>query len=399
MKMLFFMYMLGCSVNCYLFFHYVLYSKGSKLTKTLITLFLLVVAGVPPLLSAYFEGAVPGVETFYDWMSSGYLFGINGFSIYSAGLYFCYIGCFFLAIITATFDIIQLFFLVVFKLRFNGRQRRRLRRVFIVVTLCINVSALYQGIKIPEVEEVTISSSKIKEELTLVVLADLHITRHSSKERLAKIVQKANALNPDIVILDGDIIDDYIDMVEKKSGASFELKNLKSKYGMYFVMGNHEYLYDRNGDIVEAIKSYGARVFINEGDHVAGVYFGGICDITNFKRHVRKHLSKATPDLIPDVDTAMAGALPDDYKILLSHTPAQIGENDINLVISGHTHGGQLFPLHLIIKYSNHGYIGGLYNVDEDKNVYVSEGTAQWGPAMRLLSHTEISKIVLKPKN
>ncbi len=399
MKMLFFMYMLGCSVNCYLFFHYVLYSKGSKLTKTLVTLFLLVVAGVPPLLSAYFEGVVPGVETFYDWMSSVYLFGVNGFSIYSAGLYFCYIGCFFLAIITATFDIIQLIFLVVFKLRFNGRQRRRLRRVFIVVTLCINVSALYQGIKIPEVEEVTISSSKIKEELTLVVLADLHITRHSSRERLAKIVQKANALNPDIVILDGDIIDDYIDMVEKKSGASFELKNLKSKYGMYFVMGNHEYLYDRKGDIAEAIRSYGARVFINEGDHVAGVYFGGICDITNFKRHVRKHLSKATPDLIPDVDTAMAGALKDDYKILLSHTPAQIGENDINLVISGHTHGGQLFPLHLIIKYSNHGYIGGLYNVDEDKNVYVSEGTAQWGPAMRLLSHTEISKIVLKPKN
>ena len=398
MKMLFFMYMLGCAVNCYLFFHYVLYSRGSKLTKTLVTLFLLIVAGVPPMLSAYFEGVVPGVESFYDFISSKYLLGINGFSIYSAGLYFCYIGCFFLAIITSVFDIFQLILLVFFKLRFNGRQRRHLRRAFLVITLCINISALYQGIKIPKVEEVRISSSKIHEELTVVVLADLHITRHSSRERLAKIVQKANDLNPDLVILDGDIIDDFIDMVEKKSGASYELKNLKSKYGMYFVMGNHEYLYDRKGDIIEAIKSYGARVFVNSGESVAGVYLGGICDITNFKRHVRKHLSKATPDLIPDVDTAMAGAKKDEYKILLSHTPAEIGENDINLVISGHTHGGQLFPLHLIIKYSNHGYIGGLYNVDKDKNVYVSQGAGQWGPAMRFLSRTEISKIILSPE-
>lgn len=254
-----------------------------------------------------------------------------------------------------------------------------------VIAVVLSLYAFYEGTKIPPFKEVVLHSDKIKQETTFAVITDLHINRAVSAERVRTIVEKTNALNPQAILLVGDIIDDTDNLDEQIA----ELAKLKAKDGVFMVLGNHE-VYRGASVISRKIKEIGFKFLFNEGEEISNnIFIAGIPD----------YLSSAyVSSLTPNIRKTLQNSKDENYKILLSHSPSFIDTLDngkIDLQLSGHTHGGQIFPFHLGVKRANH-YLAGLYDTNGMK-LYVSRGSGTWGPQMRLLAPSEVTIIKLEP--
>jgi len=169
-----------------------------------------------------------------------------------------------------------------------------------------------------------------------------------------------------------------------------ELKGLKSKYGTYFVVGNHEYFHGLE-EIIEAVKDLGIRVLENEnvyiGDKDEGFNLAGVYDIFGYRASHHE----------PDLNAALKGTS-NSPTILLAHQPKYVNEVvGVDLMLSGHTHGGQLYPFRFLVKLQQ-PYIIRLHQHNKNLQVYVNKGTGFWGPPMRLGSTAEITEVVLTPK-
>lgn len=256
----------------------------------------------------------------------------------------------------------------------------------VVLALGISFYALYEGVKIPSVKEVEFASAKIKNNLSFVHLTDIHINRASSPEHLQAIVEKTNALQPDFIVMTGDIVDDNARYLDKY----FEiLSELKASYGVYYSVGNHEG-YSGMLPILEKLRHAGFEVLFNRGHEIPelNVFIAGIPDL---------QLAGDAPLFKVDFEQALHGTEPNNYRILLSHRPNVsdfIDASAIDLQLSGHTHGGQIFPFHLLAKKANR-YLSGTY-FDNGVDIYVSNGAGYWGPPMRLLAPSEITHITVK---
>ena len=259
----------------------------------------------------------------------------------------------------------------------------------VALTFLLGFYALYEGIKLPAVKEVTLASPALKREYTLVQLSDLHINRTIPPERIEKLVEKVNTLEPDVILLTGDIGDDKVEAVGPQMAA---LEELQSKYGTFAVFGNHEFY---NGLMPWQFKfgKMGWSALFNYGLPVKDteLYVGGVPDVS---------IARGSPFFKIDVDRTLENSSDGQYKILLSHTPRfqkeMITKAQYDLQLSGHTHGGQIFPFHLLVKQANK-YLAGLYDVNDTK-LYLSRGAGYWGPPMRLFAPSEITVIRLKPE-
>ena len=122
--------------------------------------------------------------------------------------------------------------------------------------------------------------------------------------------------------------------------------------------------------------------------------------ITGSPLAIASSIARGSPFFKIDVDRTLENSSDGQYKILLSHTPRfqkeMITKAQYDLQLSGHTHGGQIFPFHLLVKQANK-YLAGLYDVNDTK-LYLSRGTGYWGPPMRLFAPSEITVIRLKPE-
>lgn len=280
--------------------------------------------------------------------------------------------------------------------RFNPSSPELLNKVnlvTVVLALAISLYAVYEGVKMPAVKEVVIETDKPVKGFTFVQLSDIHIHRGVTEEKIEKLVEKVNALNPDVIFLTGDIGDDEAAHVMP---AAEKLGGLKSRYGTYVVMGNHE-LYRGYKTWEKVFKDLGFKVLYNDGDSLndSGVFAGGVADAS---------FAYVVPSLKADADKAFEKATPEEYKILLAHSPLlERGDKEsagrphpFDLQISGHTHGGQIFPFHFLVKPVNK-YLAGLYPVNGG-HLYVSRGTGYWGPPMRLLAPSEITWFKINPE-
>jgi predicted MPP superfamily phosphohydrolase len=200
-------------------------------------------------------------------------------------------------------------------------------------------------------------------------------------------VLEVNLLKADLVVITGDLVDIKLD----KANKCLELlKNLESKYGTYFVVGNHEYFHNIEA-IIKKVKSLGIRVLENEnvyiGEKAKGFNLAGVYDIFGYR----------TNTYVPDLQKALLGKA-DAPTVLLAHQPRYIEEvkGEVDLMISGHTHGGQIYPFRFLVKLVQ-PYIAGLYRHNEQLQIYVNRGTGFWGPPMRLGASSEITKIILVP--
>ena len=260
--------------------------------------------------------------------------------------------------------------------------------IVVMLTVFFVTLAIYGGAKEPELKELEFSSSRISKDMRIVMISDTHINRTTPVEKVKRLVERVNALEPDAIVLVGDIADDKVEAVSEHMDA---LGELKAKYPPLYTFGNHEFY---NGLIPWQFKfkTMGFLIMFNHGvripDH--NVYIAGIPDA-----HIANNSDVWNVNFIQ----AFKGAKEGNYRILLSHTPDfadYLSKDSVDLQLSGHTHGGQIFPFHILAKYANK-YLSGLYDVNGIK-LYVSNGAGYWGPAMRLFAPSEITLIELKAK-
>lgn len=266
--------------------------------------------------------------------------------------------------------------------------RRSLDIISVGALFGLNIRAVSEAQHIV-FEEVDIKIKDLKKTYSIVQLSDIHIGGLIDAGFIKSIVAKINALEPDLVVITGDLVDIEIKYAK---GALNELASLKSKYGTYFIVGNHEYFHDIY-EILKTIKSLGINVLENDsvyiGEEGSGFNLAGVYDLFGYR----------TLEYVPDLGKALSQALPNSPTVLLAHQPLYIEEvekTDVDLMLSGHTHGGQLYPFRLLVKMQQ-PYIGGLYSHNENLQIYVNRGTGYWGPPMRLGVSSEITAINLLP--
>jgi predicted MPP superfamily phosphohydrolase len=220
----------------------------------------------------------------------------------------------------------------------------------------------------------------------IVQISDVHIGPTLQRAFLEEIVSQVNALKPDLVAITGDLVDGTVAEIGE---LMTPLKDLKAKDGVYFITGNHEY-YSGAQTWLNHLPSLGVRPLRNERVAIggpAGFDLAGIHDPT---------AKQMDPTHAPDLSAALAGRDPARPVVLLAHQPRQSKEaieQGVDLQLSGHTHGGQVFPMTLLV-HLVHPFVLGLHRTG-DFQIYVSAGTGYWGPPMRLGTSSEITEILL----
>jgi len=223
--------------------------------------------------------------------------------------------------------------------------------------------------------------------MTIVQLSDMHLGPTLRRRFVERVVAQVNALEPDVIAITGDLVDGS---VEKLREVVAPLTKLRAKHGTYFVTGNHEY-YSGAVEWCDELTRIGIRVLRNErvriGSEAASFDLAGIDDY-----HAREFGHGHGADL----GRALAGADPSQAVVLLAHQPIAVHEareRGVGLVLSGHTHGGQIWPWHFFVRLQQ-PVVQGLHRFG-DTQIYVSCGTGCWGPPMRIGAPAEITKIVL----
>lgn len=223
-------------------------------------------------------------------------------------------------------------------------------------------------------------------QLHIVALSDIHLGTIIEKRHMKIIVNRVNLLNPDIILIPGDIIDEDIrPVISSKVGD--RLLEFKSKYGVYAVTGNHEYI----GGVHKAKKFLSEHNILLLNDTAVLIddsfYLAGREDLTinQFLHKKRKALS----EIVSDIDKTKP-------VILLDHQPfklEQAEQNGIDLQLSGHTHHGQLWPFNFITRMVYEISWG--YKKKGQTHYYVSSGVGGWGPPIRTVNRPEIISIKL----
>ena len=272
----------------------------------------------------------------------------------------------------------------------RGASSRMRRRDFVVGCLSAAavpaaVTMVRAGIRLPEVRRVELSFPDLPSAFDgyrIVQLSDLHVSAAARAERTEGIVRLANACNPDLVVITGDIVDGT---VRAHRGDVEPLGKLAAKDGVLGCNGNHEYYsdpvrwaveFDRLGirmlrnEAVEIRRGGDAIAVIGQNDPVSG-----------------------------DTDISAAASSSAPFRILLAHRPTRLAEHaamGVRLQLSGHTHGGAALGLDRLVARSNEGHVRGLYR-EHGMSLYVNAGTGQWaGFPERVGVPTEITEIVLR---
>jgi len=293
------------------------------------------------------------------------------------------IGIIFLTFSTAViYDVLQLFI--------NNVSIEENRRAFLKKGLdCVSVAtavglsgrAMYEATHIV-IEEVEVKLKNLKQPYNIVQLSDVHIGGIIDQVSIKEMVEKTNALKPDLVVITGDLVDIAL---KYAISALNELKALESTYGTYFIVGNHEYLHDLE-EIIVTVNALGIKTLENEsvyiGEEGKGFNLAGVYD----------HMGYRVEHHEPDLEKALLNSDKNSPTILLAHQPLFIKEvkSGVDLVLSGHTHGGQLYPFKVLVRIVQ-PYLAGLYQHNDKTQIYVNRGTGFWGPPMRLGSSSEIT--------
>lgn len=236
------------------------------------------------------------------------------------------------------------------------------------------------------IETFSLTSPKIIEPIRIVQISDLHLGLLSNEQYFQKVVAEINSLDADIIVCTGDLVDmqmDHLDVLGKI------MSGLKAWHGKFAVYGNHEALAG-----LQASRSFtegiGFTLLSNIGTTIDdAINLVGVDDPAVEGRFQSSSVNE--PDLLQQYDNGL-------YTILLKHQPsveqASIGLFDLQL--SGHTHGGQIFPFGLLIHLFYKAPFG-LSQLKSNGWLYVSRGTGTWGPPMRVLAPPEITLIQLQP--
>jgi predicted MPP superfamily phosphohydrolase len=224
-------------------------------------------------------------------------------------------------------------------------------------------------------------------QLKAVLVSDIHLGVINRSERLVRLVEKINALKPDVVFFAGDVVDEAVSQEEEEKMVGC-LKAIEAPLGLYACPGNHEY-YSGFARNISYLEKAGVQVLLDRAVKVGDYFYVlGRKDWTAV-RQGEKRLSLKEIIARDNIDLSRP-------VIVLDHQPLYLDEAaaaGVDLQLSGHTHAGQLFPLNLINKLvyeKNWGYLR-----KGQTHFYISAGSGTWGPAVRTGSHSELVLINL----
>ena len=258
----------------------------------------------------------------------------------------------------------------------------------------VSAFAIFQAVRAPAVSEYEVALKKLPANLdgmVLVAVTDLHLGAQRRSGWMAERVAQINALKPDAVLMVGDQVEDN-PLGEPELAAV--LRALQAPRGVWAVTGNHEFYGDVDTTITE-FAAGGVRWLRNEKVELApGLVLAGIDDIGRSMRGGREYLG-GLEAVVPEKSDAKSEAA----TILLCHIPATpivegAAARGVGLMLSGHTHGGQIWPFNFLVQRRFPRYMGE-YRVGEMALV-VSRGAGGWGPRMRLWRSGEIVKLTLR---
>ena len=265
------------------------------------------------------------------------------------------------------------------------------KRLFLARSLAVGVGGVVAGLSAlgvrnalgaVQVKEVEVRLRGLPAALAgfkLVQISDVHVGALLRKDWVGHVVDRIRSLSPDLVAITGDLVDGTVDELREQVAP---LGRLEAKHGVFFSTGNHDH-YSGADAWCAHLPTLGVQPLRNRRVSIApGLELAGIDD----------------PSGAPDLTKALAGRDPSLALVLLAHQPRQFAEaarNGVGLTLSGHTHGGQIWPFSWLVALAQ-PYLAGLHARGESQ-LYVSRGTGFWGPPMRVLAPAEITLIRLQP--
>ena len=265
------------------------------------------------------------------------------------------------------------------------------KRLFLARSLAVGVGGVVAGLSAlgvrnalgaVQVKEVEVRLRGLPAALAgfkLVQISDVHVGALLRKDWVGHVVDRIRSLAPDLVAITGDLVDGTVDELREHVAP---LARIEAKHGVFFSTGNHDH-YSGAEAWCAHLPTLGVQPLRNRRVSIApGLELAGIDD----------------PSGAPDLAKALAGRDPSLALVLLAHQPRQFAEaarNGVGLTLSGHTHGGQIWPFSWLVALAQ-PYLAGLHARGESQ-LYVSRGTGFWGPPMRVLAPAEITLIRLQP--
>jgi predicted MPP superfamily phosphohydrolase len=251
----------------------------------------------------------------------------------------------------------------------------------------LGIFEAYAGPRVKTVVLNDVTGGKKLTSLRCVQISDLHVGTTIRRAYVQNVVQRVLDLQPDIIFVTGDLADGLPAVLQEFCAP---LADLKAKLGVYFITGNHEYYWDVH-QWIDQVKQFGWKILLNDSVVIdfqgVKILISGVTDSLayQFVADHKMNFEKAR-------GTSIA-----DYKIVLSHRPNFYQEaqaQGFDLMLSGHTHGGQFFPVsvlvHMIYKFA--AGLGQFKNMQ----VYVNSGTGYWGPINRFAVPSEITLFEFK---
>ncbi len=279
---------------------------------------------------------------------------------------------------------------------FDPQRRTLLARLTAGVTAILVsglAAAALRSVRRPvEVRRVSVRLDRLpgaQDGFRIVQLTDIHVGPTIGRTFIEEIVARTNALGPDLIAITGDLVDGTVNQL---APAIEPLAKLRAPHGVYFVTGNHEYFSGAEAWLNELTR-LGIRVLHNErvaiGNGSAGFDLAGVDDRSAF------HYGGLSPQ--DALGRALRDRDPGRELILLAHQPRTLLDADsfgVGLQLSGHTHGGQMWPFNFVVRLQQ-PFVAGLHRRG-GAQIYVSRGTGYWGPPMRLRAPAEITEIRLQ---
>lgn len=245
---------------------------------------------------------------------------------------------------------------------------------------------------LPRTEQLTINLNKMlpqTDKLRIAMVSDIHLGTVISTKRLNRIIEHLNSVEADVVLIPGDLVDEDLEPVIKQNlGGLFS--KLNAPLGVYASTGNHEYIGGANA-AVDYLRTHGIKVLRDTAIQIIpGLWVIGRNDIesSRFAGEKRKSLAEITKDIPAE-----------DVRIVLDHQPRayeEAQEQQTDLILSGHTHHGQLWPFNYITQKIFPLSWG--YKQFGQMHAYVSSGIGTWGPPVRIGNRPEVVVITLNAK-
>ncbi|MEV6128330.1 metallophosphoesterase [Streptomyces violaceusniger] len=267
------------------------------------------------------------------------------------------------------------------------------RRLFVARAVAVGATAVAAGtvgygtntvLRGPRVKRVTVPLAKLPRQahgFRIAVVSDIHLGPILGRAHTQRVVEAVNRTNPDLIAVVGDLVDGS---VADLGPAAEPLRALRARQGSYFVTGNHEY-YSGAEEWVDHVRELGLRPLENERTELPGFDLAGVNDVAGESEGQGPDFGKA----LGDRDRSRAS-------VLLAHQPVVIHDAvkaGVDLQLSGHTHGGQVWPGTYVAELAN-PTAAGLERYG-DTQLYVTRGAGAWGPPVRVGAPPDVTVVEL----